>query len=101
MPEHSPEPWSASGSNIEDANGNDVCAFTGEWGETPLSPEDVRRIVACINSCVNVPTQDLESGAVKELLATLMAVPVSASRPSAWGLMLDGFLNEKRGMKDA
>jgi len=61
MDEHSPEPWRADGqSTILDANGQEICAFTGEWGETMLSEGNRRRIIACVNACEKMPTEMLE-----------------------------------------
>lgn len=60
MSEHSPEPWREGEDmgfqlrQVLDANGLQVCA--AEAG----SPDDIHRIIACINACKGIPTEDLE-----------------------------------------
>jgi hypothetical protein len=51
MMEHTKEPWWNTGVVIK-ADGN-IPAQATSW-------EDARRIVACVNACAGIPTEDLE-----------------------------------------
>lgn len=50
--EHGPEPWAQLGRYVRDANGRIVVR-----GKNPV---DARRVVACINALMGVPTETLE-----------------------------------------
>lgn len=63
MSGHSPEPWKFS----IDADGR-VNIFVDDGRvvtlcHARLRPEDARRIVACVNACAAIPTEDLEKDA--------------------------------------
>ena len=68
--EHSPEPWSADieidCAHIRDANGRAVTTGDGWYAgdDEPdvqhLVRENYRRIVACLNACMGIPTEWLE-----------------------------------------
>lgn len=49
MSKHAPEPWSFP-ARLKDARG----AFI------PMTEENARRVVACINACEGIPTEKLE-----------------------------------------
>ncbi len=56
MAEHSPEPWKLIRDYfIEDIEGTSVVDEDGI-----VQPADARRIVACVNACVDIETADLE-----------------------------------------
>jgi len=68
MSDHSPEPWrykDSDGSSLGglmDANGKDICWFGNDESYYPTagnepSPADVRRIVACVNFCRELPLE--------------------------------------------
>jgi hypothetical protein len=62
MSKHSPEPWKVVNDELQDANGEEVIFLTGEWeieGWT-MAPQDLRRIIACVNACRGIPTEKLE-----------------------------------------
>lgn len=73
---HSPEPWkletppSDKWVQIVDANGkvvdDDLCRPA-----KPLLMEDFERIVACVNACAGIPTEDLDWVSVKDRLPTV------------------------------
>lgn len=56
--EHTKEPWWNHGVIIK-ANDNIPAQATSE--------EDARRIVACVNACAGIPTEQLESGEVRSV----------------------------------
>jgi hypothetical protein len=56
---HTPEPWQDCGDYILGADGNEVAVWTGEWGETPMSIEDIARVVACVNACAGMALEDI------------------------------------------
>ena len=63
---HSPEPWRATilpdkvgCDKITDNSGHEVWSNDG-WEPTSLEPDDLQRIVACVNFCAGIPTEDLE-----------------------------------------
>jgi len=63
MSGHSPEPWKFS----IDVDGR-VNIFVDDGRvvtlcHVRLRPEDARRIVACVNACAAIPTEDLEKAA--------------------------------------
>lgn len=72
---HSPEPWNsreyACGelASIVDASGN-MIASVERWknDSTLLADSNVDRIVACVNACDGIPTEDLDWVSVKERL---------------------------------
>jgi hypothetical protein len=70
MSNHSPEPWSLLGpqKDIVDASGDRVLLGVVDYVETAdniefeqAEPADLRRIVACVNWCKEVPTVVLEN----------------------------------------
>lgn len=66
---HSQEPWISEGlpsalkgiARFEGMIGNDPCGFSGELNHigNTLKKEDADRIVACVNACAGIPTEDL------------------------------------------
>jgi hypothetical protein len=72
-PTHAPEPWKIgewSGTVIGKSTheGPHVAIGTGDGGiialcgpvSEPQSTEDARRIIACVNACKGIPTEELE-----------------------------------------
>lgn len=60
------------GSFIKDSCGETVAASVFDWGSPTQSPKGIarlERIVACVNFCRGIPTEELESGALQEILA--------------------------------
>lgn len=60
--QHTPEPWHAvPGANLTLLAVGDAASITRErqLGGV-LSAADARRIVACINACAGIPTEELE-----------------------------------------
>jgi hypothetical protein len=63
---HTKEPWlidqdgSSTADGIKNAEGKDVLWGCGCCGSPNLSVDDARRIVACVNACEGVPTEQLE-----------------------------------------
>jgi hypothetical protein len=75
---HSPEPWTCSGQAIlQDAGGTIIadCEIVTDTDAQDVTPDlenaNARRIVAAVNACQGVPTNALEQGAVRKLLAAL------------------------------
>lgn len=54
---HTKEPWVANGNGIH--SGVHCVALTQAW-EAPIRQEDARRIVACVNACKGISTEELE-----------------------------------------
>ena len=74
---HTPEPWDIgvsadNGLPCVDKVGSvfvEICECWGEVDdkeETEQSQANARRIVACINACAGIPTEDLEDAAGEE-----------------------------------
>jgi hypothetical protein len=63
MPEqaHSPEPWSlkrvAGCDRVHDANGRDLEYASADG----FDQQDIVRIIACVNACKGIPTEQLEA----------------------------------------
>ena len=64
---HTPEPWRIGAMEsglvaIDGADGSEVTGF--------INPEDARRIIACLQSCSGIPTEQLEAypGAVLRVM---------------------------------
>lgn len=79
---HSPEPWRVynKAPQIVNADGDHFldCRDISGHRETDADPEDIRRIVACVNFCKGVDTELLESSfkGNPEWLKQLMANPL-------------------------
>lgn len=62
---HSPEPWKVrtlqGDVGIDDADGLGILGCNSLDLPYVQDPEDARRIVACVNFCRDIPTEDLES----------------------------------------
>ena len=75
MGKHTPEPWDYGDcQNVTDANGKTVVAdgIAFATGVPSEESKDVsRRIVACVNACAGIPTEQLEAGCVKRLVKAL------------------------------
>ncbi len=65
MDYHTTEPWKLSGIaplNICDNKGTLIADCCSGWqSEEGIREENARRIVACVNACAGIPTEDLES----------------------------------------
>ncbi len=72
MSEHTPEPWAVFMSNDDEKLLGVGSAETGEgitdhrggiwnWDDTQ-GRANARRIVACVNACKGIPTEELEKG---------------------------------------
>jgi hypothetical protein len=65
---HSPEPWVAyrypgdRSWDVHDADPEQVVVAAG------LGKEDARRITACVNACVGIPTEALEAGHLAQVI---------------------------------
>jgi len=55
--EHTPEPWSFDDGVLWGDEGNKVVSRNDWW----IDRDDARRIVACVNACAGMTTQDLEA----------------------------------------
>lgn len=73
---HSPEPWKITQDHdLVDASG--VCLEVQDSGDGlnhchwGLKPEDMRRIVACVNACKGFTTEQLEAAAKGEALCII------------------------------
>lgn len=77
-PKHTPEPWQAIGSRADRAIISDGRSIARVWGA--IQPDDrpphdqadanAARIVACVNACAGIPTEELEAGCVERLART-------------------------------
>ena len=60
---HTPEPWRANAAqaDIEGPDGEEVavCYCNDDDGSDAIA--NARRIVACVNACAGIPTEELES----------------------------------------
>lgn len=55
------EPWRIEFGSILRGDPNERNLILGGWGDSATSPsfEELRRIVACVNACAGVPTENL------------------------------------------
>lgn len=58
--EYTTEPWHAGGYEIEADDGSLICNMSG-WRNPAANKANARRIVACVNACKGIKTEDLES----------------------------------------
>ena len=58
MSEHTKEPWYQCGYEIEADDGTTVCNMSG-WKNKGQTIADAKRIVACVNACEGIPTDEL------------------------------------------
>lgn len=57
MMTHAPEPWRKDElGNIVNA---DFMIYSNRWPCTMYRKEDVDRLIACVNACAGIPTEDL------------------------------------------
>jgi hypothetical protein len=79
---HSPEPWRADvddPSDILDASGA-ACASgwsfdePGGWFRQEPAEANARRIVACVNACAGIPTEEVEAGVLALTVEALVAL---------------------------
>jgi len=64
VPEHSPEPWQVRDGGLIGPKGKQHIAKVVSKGTSAgdaLAYVDARRIVACVNACSGIATEDLES----------------------------------------
>lgn len=62
MSKHTPEPW-VRGDRLLDivsSKGNLVARLAGTVGKCEIEDANLRRIVACVNACRGLPTDELE-----------------------------------------
>lgn len=57
--QHSPEPWVAQDDFVIDANGESVGLAVHNPSPLNVSREDADRIIACVNTCAGIPTNEL------------------------------------------
>jgi hypothetical protein len=85
MAEHTKEPWHVNHDRPDDAksqlsisNGDariiaNVVTFARTHG-LDGGKENARRIVACVNACAGIPTEDLEADEIKKLIGAMRFV---------------------------
>lgn len=78
MIEHTREPWRVgkcsasmgvvvSDEPVPEINGSDaVDYYGGHLVAESVTPANARRIVACVNACAGISTEELERGVIKE-----------------------------------
>lgn len=59
---HTPEPWRQEGLTILCADGHIIFRMDVSFYLPEERKEAARRIVACVNACAGIPTDQLESG---------------------------------------
>lgn len=76
---HMPEPWAF------DFVYGELHCFRGALGDigTCIRRIDAERIVACVNACADIPTEQLETGCVEGLIKALEEMLDSHSKISA------------------
>ena len=86
--EHTPEPWqvipwpSAGATSLGVATKGTADGLIAMMSVShKLREVNARRIVACVNACVGLPTDVLEANTVKELMA--MAYPITPAETEA------------------
>ena len=64
---HSPEPWEIDDEYVQQGDVA-ICHvlsidsdIEGDWVRGPITEANARRIVACVNACAGLPTEQLES----------------------------------------
>lgn len=65
---HSPTPWANGGPYIDDANQESIADTLITGGSIALQEANAARIVACVNACEGVDTEDLEHGCYEKLI---------------------------------
>jgi 5'-deoxynucleotidase YfbR-like HD superfamily hydrolase len=78
MSEWIPEPWDCDGGEIFALSDPDNIALATVHdmsesfeGDDPVARANARRIVACVNACRDVSTENLQSGCVHEMILDL------------------------------
>lgn len=56
---HSPEPWKVK--DLTEIWGDINNSVSGDFIQHRFLPEDARRIVACVNACAGITTEELEN----------------------------------------
>lgn len=75
---HSPEPWELGYyGTVRDASGRVILASPED-----ASDDNLRRLVACVNACAGIPTEDLESRKVVPLNFSVLS-PVFGKPPES------------------
>ena len=64
---HSPEPWRNESITILGADEKKIAIMASPF-DLKRQEANVRRIVACVNACVGISTEALESGAIRNLI---------------------------------
>ncbi|UNY40551.1 hypothetical protein KLER11_gp82 [Pararheinheimera phage vB_PsoM_KLER1-1] len=57
---HTPEPWTADGNYIRSNEGDVIAACEGDITPFVIDEANARRIVACVNACDGISTDNLE-----------------------------------------
>ena len=65
---HSPTPWNSSGPYIDDSNGLAVADTLSTATNNATRYANAARIVACVNACEGVNTEDLTHGCYQKLV---------------------------------
>lgn len=69
MTHHTPEPWEIDDEYVQQDGGGDIAIchvlsidenIEGHWGRGKITEANARRIVACVNACRGLPTDELE-----------------------------------------
>ena len=78
---HTPEPWFWDQGDIGEEYSALYCDIYVDLGDfivasvnhtdVPIGRANAARIVACVNACAGIPTEQLEAGCVRKLVASL------------------------------
>jgi len=105
-PKHTPEPWYAeeqeARAHIFAKHIGMDCHVAKCFGPNPADVHEVfeiaranaARIVACVNACAGIPTEQLEAGCVERLVRAARQIHMYGKSKEAWeslGLVLAGF----------
>ena len=75
MSEHTPEPWHHNDTmrSLKGPDGDELYLDGGRHptNRYPLASENSARIVACVNACAGIPTEQLQEGSVAKLVEAL------------------------------
>ena len=74
---------------VRDADKNIIASVFADHRDPDLSRRDARRLVACWNACLRVPTAALESGAVEDLVSACESLLGATEGPAPESFHLD------------